>query len=214
MLDKNIYPKVFAWLFAGLLITFGSGYLLSLNEELTTTLITVGVIPIIIIELVIAVLMGARIQKMKVITAKICYVVFSITTGITFASAFIYYELSSLMSIFFITAVIFGVLALYGYFTKNDLSKFGTFIFISLIVTIIAELLNYLIFKSSTGYIVISAFAIMLFCGYIMYDMQKIKRISSYLDEEKAAVYGAFQLYLDFINIFIRLLELFGKKKD
>ena len=211
---NEIYPKLFTWLFVGLLITFVSGAVLASTPLLAVQILSIGVIPIAIIELFIAFFLGLKIRKMKPLTAKICYIIYSITTGITFSSIFLIYDLTSLISIFLITALTFAALALYGYKTKKDLSKFGIILLIALVVTIVISILNVLIFKSSMTDIVISAIGVLIFCGFIAYDMSKVKYMLNEFGEEKAAVYGAFQLYLDFINLFIRLLELFGKRND
>lgn len=212
--QNEVYPKLFTWLFIGLLITFASGYILSANPTMAVNVLSIGFIPIAVIELVIALVMGIRIRKMNPITTKICYIIYCITTGMTFSSLFLYYQLTSLLSIFLITAVIFAVLAIYGYKTKKDLSKFGTILLIVLIVTIILSILNYFIFKTPAMDILLTIVGIFIFAGYIAYDMGNVKWLLSEVGEEKAAVYGAFQLYLDFINLFVRLLELFGKKDD
>ncbi len=212
--QNEIYPKLFTWLFIGLLITFTSGYVLSVNPTMAVNVLSIGFLPIVVIELVIALVMGIRIRKMNPLTTKICYIIYCITTGLTFSSLFLYYQLTSLLSIFLITAVIFAVLAIYGYKTKKDLSKFGTILLIGLIVTIILSVLNYFIFKTSSMDILLTIIGIFIFAGYIAYDMSKVKLLLNEVGEEKAAVYGAFQLYLDFINLFVRLLELFGKKDD
>lgn len=212
--QNEVYPKLFTWLFIGLLITFASGYILSANPTMAVNVLSIGFIPIVVIELVIALVMGIRIRKMNPITTKICYIIYCITTGITFSSLFLYYQLTSLLSIFLITAVIFAVLAIYGYKTKKDLSKFGTILLIVLIVTIILSILNYFIFKTPAMDILLTIVGIFIFAGYIAYDMGNVKWLLNEVGEEKAAVYGAFQLYLDFINLFVRLLELFGKKDD
>lgn len=212
--QNEIYPKLFTWLFIGLLITFTSGYVLSVNPTMAVNVLSIGFLPIVVIELVIALVMGIRIRKMNPLTTKICYLIYCITTGLTFSSLFLYYQLTSLLSIFLITAVIFAVLAIYGYKTKKDLSKFGTILLIGLIVTIILSVLNYFIFKTSSMDILLTIIGIFIFAGYIAYDMSKVKLLLNEVGEEKAAVYGAFQLYLDFINLFVRLLELFGKKDD
>lgn len=210
----ELYPKMFTWLFIGLLITFVSGFALTLNTELLISLLTIGIIPIAIAELVIALVLGIRLAKMNPITMKILYIVYSMLTGITFSVLFITFELSSLISIFVITAIIFALLAFYGYTTKKDLTKLGTILFIGLLGIIISSLLNLLIFKSSGFDILLSSLGALIFTGYIAYDVNKVKHLMLAIGEEKAAVYGAFQLYLDFINLFIRLLELFGKRKD
>ena len=122
MENNKIYSKVFMWLFVGLTITFIGGYALSLNSELCYQVLKIGIIPIIVAELLIAILMGFRIQKMNPITAKICYIIFSITTGITFSTIFLEYKIQSIMFVFLITAFVFAVLAVVGFITKKDMT--------------------------------------------------------------------------------------------
>lgn len=212
-MKNKIYSKMFGWLFIGLLITFVSGYALSLNEMVLNSVLSIGIIPIIVIELVVAVLMGFRIQKMKPLTAKICYILYSVVTGVTFSTIFIAFEMSSIIMVFLITALLFGLLAAYGYFTKRDVTKIGNMFFVALIAIIIISIIN-IFLRSSSIELGISIISVIIFMGYVIYDMNNIKYLLSSLDDDKASVYGAFQLYLDFINIFIRLLELFGKKDD
>lgn len=210
----QVYPKMFTWLFIGLLITFASGYALTLNEELMIQVLAIGFLPIAIIEIVIALVLGIRLAKMHPLTMKILYVIYSILTGVTFSVIFVTFEVSSLISIFIITAIIFALLAFYGYTTKKDLTKIGTIALIALLGIIIAGLLNLFIFKSTMFDTVLTMLGVLIFIAYIAYDVNKVKQLMLAIGEEKAAVYGAFQLYLDFINLFIRLLELFGKRKD
>ena len=212
-MKNKIYSKMFGWLFIGLIITFVSGYALSLNEMVLNSVLYIGIIPIIVIELVVAVLMGFRIQKMKPLTAKICYILYSVVTGVTFSTIFITFEMSSIIMVFLITALLFGLLAAYGYFTKRDVTKIGNMLFVALIAIIIISIVN-IFLRSSSIELGISIISVIIFMGYVIYDMNNIKYLLSSLDDDKASVYGAFQLYLDFINIFIRLLELFGKKDD
>lgn len=214
MEQNKIYSKMFTWLFVGLMITFISGYSLSLNLNLLYSVLSLGIIPIIVIELAIAFIMGLRIKKMNPITTKICYIIYCITTGITFASIFIAYDMLSIMSIFLVTAILFGIFAIIGHTTKLDLTKFATILFVALISIIIVSILNIFIFKSSQLELVLSIIGILIFLGYIVYDINTVKYLMDSIGEEKAAVYGAFQLYLDFINLFIRLLELFGKSDN
>lgn len=214
MNNEELYPKVFTWLGVGLLITFISAYMLSLNTELLIKTLSFGAIPMLILELVIAFGLGIFIQKMSPMMAKICYILYSIITGISFSTIFISYKISSVISVFAISSVIFGGLALYGYITKKDLSKFGTIFIFVLLGIIIGELLNVLIFKSPAAEILFSVLGVLIFAGYIAYDVNQIKYMLPSLGEEKTAIYGAFQLYLDFINLFIRLLELFGKSDN
>lgn len=212
--NTELYPKMFTWLFIGLLITFATGYALSMNVNMMLNILAIGVLPIAIAEIVIAIILAARIQKMNPLTTKILYIGYCILTGLTFSSIFVYFEMASLISIFIITAIIFALLALYGYTTKRDLTKLGTIIFIGLIGILIGSLLNMFIFRSAMMDTGIAIIGVLIFVGYIAYDVNKIKYMVTYVGEDKAAVYGAFQLYLDFINLFIRLLQLFGKRND
>ncbi len=212
--NTQVYPKMFTWLFIGLLITFASGYALTLNEQLMIQVLALGILPIAIIEIVIALVLGIRLAKMHPLTMKILYVIYSILTGVTFSVIFVAFEVSSLISIFIITAIIFALLAFYGYTTKRDLTKIGTIALIALLAIIIAGILNIFIFKSTMFDTVLTMLGVLIFIAYIAYDVNKVKQLMLAIGEEKAAVYGAFQLYLDFINLFIRLLELFGKRRD
>lgn len=212
--NTQVYPKMFTWLFIGLLITFASGYALTLNEQLMIQVLALGVLPIAIIEIVIALVLGIRLAKMHPLTMKILYVIYSILTGVTFSVIFVAFEVSSLISIFIITAIIFALLAFYGYTTKRDLTKIGTIALIALLAIIIAGILNIFIFKSTMFDTALTIIGVLIFIAYIAYDVNKVKQLMLAIGEEKAAVYGAFQLYLDFINLFIRLLELFGKRRD
>ncbi len=212
--NTQVYPKMFTWLFIGLLITFASGYALTLNEQLMIQVLALGILPIAIIEIVIALVLGIRLAKMHPLTMKILYVIYSILTGVTFSVIFVAFEVSSLISIFIITAIIFALLAFYGYTTKRDLTKIGTIALIALLAIIIAGILNIFIFKSTMFDTALTIIGVLIFIAYIAYDVNKVKQLMLAIGEEKAAVYGAFQLYLDFINLFIRLLELFGKRRD
>jgi uncharacterized protein len=212
--NNKLYSKMFMWLFIGLLITFIVGYALSLNYNVYISIIKIGVLPFVITELAIALIMSLLIKKMSVSTLKILFIIYSIITGITFGSIFIMYKISSIISIFAISALIFGLLALYGYKTNRDLTQIGRILFFSLLGLIIGELLNFAIFKSSGAAILGSVICVLIFTLYIAYDTNRVKYLLPAIGEDKAAIYGAFQLYLDFINLFIRLLELFGNRKD
>ena len=212
--NSELYPKMFTWLFIGLLITFASGYALTLNIPLMLNVLSIGILPIVIAEIVIALVLGIRLAKMNHLTMKILYIVYSILTGVTFSVIFVVFEVSSLISIFIITAIIFALLAFYGYTTKRDLTKIGNIALIALIGIIVGGLLNMLIFNSSMFDTALTILGVLIFIAYIAYDVNKVKQLMLVIGEERAAVYGAFQLYLDFINLFIRLLELFGKRRD
>jgi len=138
---------------------------------------------------------------------------FAALMGLSFATIFAVYTMGSIVNAFMGAAVLFGVLSGYGYFTKRSLDSIGKWMFVGLITIIIASIINVFI-GSSVGQMVISALAIVIFLGLTAYDTQKIREELSFDTNGVAEVKGALTLYLDFINIFINLLQLFGGKKD
>ena len=139
---------------------------------------------------------------------------FATLMGLSFAVIFAVYQMGSIVSAFIGAAILFGVMSGYGYFTKKNLDSIGKFMFVGLIAIIIASIINIFI-GSSVAAMVISALAIIIFLGLTAYDTQKIREeLSVSGNNDVAEVRGALTLYLDFINMFINLLSLFGIKKD
>lgn len=139
---------------------------------------------------------------------------FAAIMGLSFATIFVVFQLGSIVSAFMGAAVLFGVMSFYGYFTKKNLDSVGKFMFVGLIAIIIASIINIFI-GSSLFSMVISALAIIIFLGLTAYDTQKIREEVQYEGSSGLAeVRGALTLYLDFINLFLSLLQLFGSKKD
>jgi FtsH-binding integral membrane protein len=137
---------------------------------------------------------------------------FAAIMGLSFATIFAVFQMGSIITAFMGAAVLFGVMSFYGYFTKKNLDSLGQFMFVGLIAIIIASIIN--IFIGSTVFqMVISALAIVIFLGLTSYDTQKIRESLFYDETGTAEVTGALTLYLDFINIFLSLLQLFGEKK-
>ena len=136
--------------------------------------------------------------------------------GVTLSVVFVVYELSSIVSVFIISALVFGILGFIGYKTNRDLNSWGTYIIVFLIAGIVLSLLNLIVFRSSVLDIAIDWLILILFCGATIYDINKIKVLqeSAEINQDKIHIYCAMQLYLDFINIFLRILSLFGKSKD
>lgn len=215
MLQENkIFPKIFFWMFIGLAITFGVGYYVSLNENMLYNVFSKYYVFLIIVEIVVVVWLSARINKMNSTTAKILFCLYSFITGLTFSSIFVVYRMTSIMTIFGITSLIFLIFALIGYYTKIDLTKIGVYLFMALLGVIICSLINIFV-GSETFDLTLTIICLVIFIIYVAYDIQIIKRKLYYITEtENLAIYGALQLYLDFINIFIRLLQLFGKSRD
>ena len=212
MNNNSLFSKIFAWLAVGLLISFGVGYYISTDITLTIRILDKYLI-FAILDLAFAFGLGFFIRKLSKGMTIILYILYCITTGLTFSSIFIVYEISSIMFIFLVTAIIFALLALYGYFTKKDITKIGTLLLFGLLGIIILSLIN-LFVKNSSFDLLLTIISIVIFMGFIIYDIHIIKRKLYDIEEDKLAVYGAFQLYLDFINLFLDLLRLFGKSKD
>ena len=160
--------------------------------------------------------LSARIKKMSVSSAQITFWIFSAIMGLSLASIFIVYTQASIARVFFISSGTFAAMSLYGYTTKKDLTKLGGFLFMGLIGIIIASLVN-LFFQSSALHFAISVIGVLVFVGLTAYDTQSIKNMYYAGDSEsvggKKALMGALRLYLDFINLFIMLLLLFGQRR-
>ena len=160
--------------------------------------------------------MSARMGKMSVASAQTTFWIFASLMGLSLSSIFLVYTGASITRVFFITSITFGAMSLYGYTTKRDLTKLGSFLMMGLIGIIIASLVN-IFLKSPMMYFVISILGVLIFVGLTAYDTQKIKNMYSASDtleiSGKKAIMGALTLYLDFINLFIMLLRLFGQRR-
>jgi len=160
--------------------------------------------------------LSARINKMSASSAQITFWLFASIMGLSLASIFVQFTHSSIARVFFITAGTFGAMSLYGYTTKRDLTKLGGFLFMGLIGVIIASIVN-IFFQSGMMSFVISVIGVLVFVGLTAYDTQNIKNMYYGGDSEeigsKKALMGALKLYLDFINLFILLLQLFGQRR-
>jgi len=160
-----------------------------------------------------ALLFGMRIQTMATGTAQLLFWAFAAVMGLSMASIFLVYTQESIARTFFISAGMFGAMSLYGYTTKRDLTGWGSFLFMGVVGLILASIVNLFMGSSALGF-AISVIGVLVFTGLTAYDTQKIKEMYSDHDEAgtmtKKAIYGAFNLYLDFINLFVMLLRLMG----
>lgn len=214
---SKFFTKVYLWMFIGLLLSSISAYFTFVNPAMNTFVYSsFGLI--LIIELIVVITFSLLRRKVSPMGAKIMFIVYSIISGLTLSSIFIVYKLSSIMVVFLSAAIMFGLLALYGYFTNQDLTSFGKLLMFGLLAVIIMSIIN--IFVTSQSFdITISIISIIIFLGLTAWDMQNLKRIYYYYENDsvaldKSAIYGALDLYLDFINIFLDLLRLFGKSRD
>jgi hypothetical protein len=202
------------WMFIGLLVTFITGIYTSTNVDALEVIFNKsGYWILLIVELGLAIFLSARIHKMSPTTARICYLLYTFFTGLTFSSIFIVYKIESIMLVFLVTAILFLIFAIIGKTTKVDLTKISTILLMALLGVIICTIIN-IFLQNSTFDMILSGISVLIFLGFIAYDIQKIKSLDGWVNEENLAVIGAFELYLDFINIFLDLLNLFGNSKD
>lgn len=173
---------------------------------------------LLIAEIGLVMYLSARIQRISFTTATLLFIAYSIVNGLTLSILFMVYTMSSIATTFFITAGTFGAMALFGYITKKDLTRIGSLCGMAVIGLIIAMIVNMFLYNSMMD-MVISGIGVLVFVGLTAYDSQKIKQMLTGNDIEinettqKIALMGALTLYLDFINLFIYLLRLFGDRK-
>lgn len=170
---------------------------------------------LVIAELGLVLGISGGINKLSSATATALFYVFAVVNGLMLAPIFMVYTMTSIAKTFFITAGVFGAMSVYGYFTSQDLTKFGTFLFMALIGLIIASLVN-LFLKSTQMEWIISFVGVLLFIGLTAWDTQNIKRMAQTMPASVGhiATLGALSLYLDFINLFLYLLRFFGSNRN
>lgn len=215
-MNNKFLSKVFGWMFIGLLVTFGTGFLVSSNENILINVLSgPGLAVILIMEIALVIFLTARIAKMSSSVAKASFILYSFVNGLFFSTYFVEFEISSLIFVFLITAIVFAIFALIGATTKLDLTKMGTYLLMGLIGIIICGVINIFVGSSSFDFI-LSVIGVILFLGYTAYDVKLIMNSDKFamIPEENLAIYGALELYLDFINLFIRLIEFFGKRSN
>lgn len=214
-MQNKIMSKTFIWMFIGLIVTFLTGFGVSHNETMIINIFKNSTYLILaIIELVLVIVLSAKVRSMNKNTARIFFILYSFVSGLTFSSIFIVYELTSILYVFLLAAIIFLVFGLIGYFTKLDLTKIGTYLMMALLAVIICFIIN--IFTGSETFdLVLSIVSILIFIGFTAYDVQKIKLLAEEnIEEDNLAIVGALNLYLDYINIFLHLLSIIGNSKD
>jgi hypothetical protein len=175
----------------------------------------IALLVVVIAEFALVWWLSASIQKISVKAASIAFVVYSALNGVTLSAVFLVYTGASIERIFLITALMFGGMSLYGLKTKSDLNSMGRYLFMALIGIIIASIVN-LLLGSSVLDVIISMVTVLVFTGLTAYDTQKLLAVARSSDGtevfHKVAIIGALELYLDFINIFLSLLRLFGRR--
>lgn len=223
-MSKTFMANVFSWMFAALTITAVIAFWFSSDPSMMQPLLKADGTGLSILGWVVmfaplgfALIMGLAFNKLSYPVLLILFLAYAAINGVSFSFIFLAYTSASIFKTFAIAAGMFGVMAVLGYTTKQDLTSFGKIMMMGLIGVIIASLVNFFLKSSAMEYI-ISIIGVVVFTGLTAYDVQKLKNIGAgtQLDGangSKMAIMGAFNLYLDFINLFLMLLRLFGDRK-
>ena len=216
---NNFIHRVYAWMTGGLAITGAIAYLVSNNDNLTQLILGNLFIffGLLIAELVCVVYLARAVQSMNSIQAAVIFLLYAALNGLTISVIFLVYTISSIGSVFIITAGTFGLTSLYGFFTKKDLTTVGNFAVMALIGIVLASVVN-LFFYNDTTSLIISYIAVLVFVLLTAWDTQKIKNLNAIVKigteiERKESIVGALTLYLDFINLFLNLLRIMGRRR-
>ncbi len=214
---RSYMLRVYNYMASGLALTGIVAYATASSESAMQMIFGTGLSWVVMLSpLAFILVLSFGVNRMKASTMQAVFWGFSAVMGLSMASIFIMYTGASVARVFFITSGTFAAMSLYGYTTKKDLSKFGSFLFMGLIGIIIASVVNMFI-QSSVMQFVISVIGVIVFVGLTAYDTQKIKNIYAETDgsevSTKKAVMGAVTLYLDFINLFMMLLRLLGDRR-
>ncbi|HVO15669.1 MAG TPA: Bax inhibitor-1/YccA family protein [Alphaproteobacteria bacterium] len=213
---RSYMLRVYNYMMLGLALTGAVAYGVASTPAIQQVVFGSGLMWLFILAPVaLVLLLSFRIHKMSFASAQITYWIYAALNGVAFSTIFLAYTGTSIARVFFITAATFGALSLYGYTTKRDLSGFGSFLFMGLIGILIAAVVNMFLASSALQF-AISVIGVLVFAGLTAYDTQQIKELYYAVDDSeivgKKAIMGALRLYLDFINMFVMLLQLFGNR--
>lgn len=210
--------KVFGWMFVALALTAVVAYA-SYEYGVVNAIVErfgrFAFFGMIILQLVLVGFISLRFQAMNMMTLVVSFLSYSVLNGVVFSTIFSMYESASIVTSFGVTSLTFGVMSIVGYTTKTDLTSFGRLLMMGLIGIVIASIIN-MFMNNEMMYYIISYLGVAIFVGLIAYDVQKIKSYAVIEDvnmRKKATILGAFSLYLDFINLFLYILRIFGDRK-
>ena len=211
--------KVYTWMALALVITGICAYGVAASPALTSLILSsrITYYGLLIAEFALVMFISSRIDSLSLSTATLLFTLYSAINGLTLSVIFLVYDITTIGQVFFITAGTFGAMALFGYYTKKDLSVIGHTLYMALIGLILATLVNFFMRSAMLDYI-LSYIGVGIFVGLTAWDSQKIKRILSEMNDtgeeaQKFALLGALTLYIDFINLFLYLLRIFSKRR-
>jgi len=220
-LVRSFMTGVFSWMFIALALTAGTAYLVAQSPAILSLLVTETGLSlfgwvVMLAPIGFVMLMSFRFQKLSATSLTLLFMVYALLVGLSLSFIFLVYSMGSIAITFGVTSLTFGVMAVAGYTTKTDLTKFGSILMMALVGIIIASLINFFLKSDSMQYI-ISFIGVLIFTGLTAYDVQKLKNMGSEMilgqeSTRKYAIMGALALYLDFINLFLFLLRFLGRR--
>jgi len=218
-IQRSFILRVYAWMTLGLIVTTVAALWTIYTPGLMNTIVTTPLrfFGLLMGELVLVIVLTAAVSRMTPAMAGLTFLGYAVLVGVTFSVLTLIYTSTSIALTFGITASTFGIMTLFGYTTHRDLTKLGNLLIMALIGLIIAMLAN-LFFKNPAIYWVTTFVGILIFIGLVAYDTQKLKKMSLAVSQDgevaaKASILGALSLYLDFINLFLLLLRIFGRRR-
>ena len=218
-IQRGFIIRVYVWMALGLAITTAAALItLTIPGLLMLIMTKPGVfIGLLIGDIVLVMILSAGINRLSPAVAGLCFVVYATLNGVTFSYLMLVYTGASIAETFGIAACTFGIMSLFGYTTRRDLTKAGSLLIMALLGLVLASLVN-LFFQNEAIYWITTYAGILIFIGLIAYDTQKLKNMSLVMGvdgtvSQKATILGALTLYLDFINLFLLLLRIFGRRK-
>lgn len=219
LVQRKFLTKVYSWMSLALLLSGITAFIVATSPFLINLVFGNKIVfPLLAIgEIVLVWWLSASIRKISTMAASIAFLAYSVINGATLASIFYVFSLNSIIVVFLVSALMFIGMSLYGVFSKSDIMSFGRYFSMAIIGLIVASVIN--IFLKSSGFNwVISIVTVVIFTGLTAYDTRKMILVSQQADGsdmfQKASIIGALELYLDFINIFLALLRIFGKSRD
>lgn len=218
--QSSFISKVYAWMSMALMITALAAVYVASSPALTSAILGNRIVFYVLLfgELGLVMFISGAINRLSAMTATLLFILYSVINGLTLSCIFLVYSGASIGTTFLVTAGTFGVMSIYGYTTKRDLTSMGNLLVMALIGFVIASIVN-LFLQNSILYWIITYIGILIFVGLTAYDTQAIKEMgaagfNTSDGMRKGAIMGALKLYLDFINLFLLLLRLFGGRRD
>lgn len=217
--QNTFMSATYGWMAVGLVVSAASALAVVMFPPLTSLILGNAFVPLglFVLEFVLVISLMAKIRTISVQSAKMHFIAYSVVNGLTLSSIFFVYRLGTIFHAFFVAAVVFGFAAIYGITTKKNLVSFGHYLTMALVGILVTSLLN-LFLRSPTISWIVDFGAVAIFTGLAAFDSQKILRFSREAgngdDYKKLSIVAALELYLDFINIFLHLLRIFGRSRD